>query len=300
MFQIPVFGKCRALWEQDEQVSESLKKCDDLAAKRNQGRQRFPELKLDQETGRYVKCLNAMCRDLQLPKRDERYKFYHDFCRCLLGLQPFIESARWVRWIHLERALAIAAASGDLLTSALVLRTQIEELAVLSNLDKYARQTPCSLADLERKTRASTIECGEIRRYAELVKDRLLPRTQRATEEELTDPKNPPKKPRDLDFVFHRLNDYVHPNYGSHIVLITPERSAVASVLVDAFVAVYQQFFSLDWSSDIDGESEANKGKFPAIQTAQAELYTFLKRTIHELEGLAQQFDCPHDTAWIR
>ena len=44
------------------------------------------------------------------------------------------------------------------------------------------------------------------------------------------------------------LNSYVHPNYGSHIAALFPERTAAAQLLLKAAVAVYEAFFALSWT----------------------------------------------------
>jgi hypothetical protein len=44
------------------------------------------------------------------------------------------------------------------------------------------------------------------------------------------------------------LNSYVHPNYGSHIAALFPERGTAARLLLEAVVAVYDGFFALSWA----------------------------------------------------
>src|SRR3569833_2510587 len=44
------------------------------------------------------------------------------------------------------------------------------------------------------------------------------------------------------------LNGYVHPNYGSHIAALFPERTSAAPLLLDAVVAVYDAFSALSWA----------------------------------------------------
>jgi hypothetical protein len=44
------------------------------------------------------------------------------------------------------------------------------------------------------------------------------------------------------------LNSYVHPNYGSHIAALFPERTAAARLLLEAMLAVYEAFFALSWA----------------------------------------------------
>jgi hypothetical protein len=44
------------------------------------------------------------------------------------------------------------------------------------------------------------------------------------------------------------LNDYVHPNYGSHIAAAFPERTAAARILMEGIIAAYETFFALSWA----------------------------------------------------
>ena len=51
-----------------------------------------------------------------------------------------------------------------------------------------------------------------------------------------------------LEMARAALNSYVHPNYGSHIAALFPERSSAARLLLEAVVGVYEAFFALSWS----------------------------------------------------
>src|SRR5262249_22161884 len=51
-----------------------------------------------------------------------------------------------------------------------------------------------------------------------------------------------------LAIVHRRLNDYVHPNYGSHLLALFPERSAAGAVLLDAAIGVYECFLEISWA----------------------------------------------------
>jgi hypothetical protein len=54
------------------------------------------------------------------------------------------------------------------------------------------------------------------------------------------------------------LNAYVHPNYGSHIAALYPERAAAAHLLLTAILAVYDAFFKLLWAKrDLAGPAAA-------------------------------------------
>jgi hypothetical protein len=44
------------------------------------------------------------------------------------------------------------------------------------------------------------------------------------------------------------LNDYVHPNYGSHTAALFPERATAARILLEGLIAAYEEFFALSWA----------------------------------------------------
>jgi hypothetical protein len=48
--------------------------------------------------------------------------------------------------------------------------------------------------------------------------------------------------------VREQLNSYVHPNYGSHITALFPERGEAARLLLQATVVAYSAFFEFSWS----------------------------------------------------
>jgi hypothetical protein len=104
--------------------------------------------------------------------------------------------------------LAIASTTGDLLTAALVLRTQIEELAVLCKLQRFEQETPRSWHDLREVKRPTKPQCQIIRSHAILLRDRVLPRISLPSTESLHRAKKLPKKPKSLDEHFLLLNDY--------------------------------------------------------------------------------------------
>jgi hypothetical protein len=44
------------------------------------------------------------------------------------------------------------------------------------------------------------------------------------------------------------LDAYLHPNYGSHIAALFPERTEAARLLLECLIAVYEAFFDLSWA----------------------------------------------------
>src|SRR5262249_49970951 len=159
------------------------------------------------------------------------------------GVRPLVHAVVWPRWLYLERALESASQAGDLLFGALVLRTMAEEVGALRRLDRFER------ALMDRPGPVTAMALHSIRAHGDLLSARFLP----------LDPEQPTltnavdveplsaQEERELDAASKRLNDYVHPNYGSHLLALFPERSSAGRVLIDATISVLEHFFSLSW-----------------------------------------------------
>ncbi len=162
------------------------------------------------------------------------------------ALAPAMRAAAWPRWLFLERAFFDSSNTGDLLFSALAIRTMCEEVQKLASLDLDAAE----IAKLAESDNATD--------NARLI---LFLRTARANLDAPRDPRNfDPTSERDLDHTDtssprlqsakQALNDYVHPNYGSHIAALFPERAAAARVLLEGIIAAYDSFFALSWAEE--------------------------------------------------
>ncbi|MDP2607231.1 MAG: hypothetical protein Q8S00_32240 [Deltaproteobacteria bacterium] len=138
---------------------------------------------------------------------------------------------------------------GDLLFGALVLRTQIEDLGTLLRLEQIQGQLRA-----ERLANSEASEVGvslpSIEEMLDFLWERFLPRFESPGVEEMGAKKpNAPviELPNELYESVRALNDYVHPNYGSHMAAIFPETSASGSILLTAFNTAYDAFFKLDF-----------------------------------------------------
>ncbi|RUV90832.1 hypothetical protein [Mesorhizobium sp.] len=159
-------------------------------------------------------------------------------------VSPALRAAAWPRWLLLERAFLDASATGDLLFAALVLRTLCEEAMRLHALDIDANR----LAILAESTRKE--DQDRLKQFVSFAWASLARLSTNTIIEGGGWPSfNPTAKalPR-LERARAALNSYVHPNYGSHIVALYPERSAAATLLLEAVAAVYEAFFALSWS----------------------------------------------------
>src|SRR5262249_43973324 len=138
-------------------------------------------------------------------------------------LRPLIEAAVWPRWLLLEAALEEANVSGDLHLAALVLRTQIEELDALQGVACLFAHTPQLIGD------GQLLVTG-----IEVLRKRVLPRVRAKSAEELLEPAGEVPgaihRAERLKKAFDALGDYVHPNYGSHILSLRPHSVEAATV----------------------------------------------------------------------
>jgi hypothetical protein len=159
-------------------------------------------------------------------------------------LTPLLEACVWPRWLLLEAALDEASISGALHLSALLLRTQIEELGAL-----------WTVATVLSPTRFHSLDDASFAAAIGTLSGRVLPRVQAKTTEQLIGPATAEScdvRSPALQEAYDQLSEYVHPNYGSHILSVRPQDPEAASVFVEAFVAVYGSFLSLPWAQEVE------------------------------------------------
>jgi len=160
------------------------------------------------------------------------------------AVAPALRAAAWPRWLFLERAFFDGSNTGDLLFSALVIRTMCEEVQRLHSLDLDAAEVG---------KLAASEDAADCARFM------LFLRMARANLDSPEDPRQiDPSQWSDVDTAAisssrlqsakQALNDYVHPNYGSHIAALFPERAAAARILLEGLIAAYDAFFALSWA----------------------------------------------------
>lgn len=235
MLTIPIFRPWRPLW--DAQLPDATRQLDELAKERQPGRQVPPPVHDWSDAQRVL-------RAVQLAGgRVSSYEFMQQ------KIEPLLRVCVWPRWLLLEAALDHAATSGDLHVSALILRSQIEELDAL-------RTVATVLSRREEGPWDGDAMADAIRTLT----NRVLPRLHTKTEEQLlgraSDSAMTATRPERLQRAFDRLSEYVHPNYGSHVLTVRPHDVEAAEVLVEAFVAIYDTFLSLPWAKDVDDSRE--------------------------------------------
>ncbi len=233
MLRVPVFRPWRPIW--DVQLGGTTRKLDELAAKRNRGRQVPPPIQDFSEVHRILIALHLSEGRVSSAKFEK--------------IEPLLRACVCPRWLLLEETLDYAANSGDLHLCALVLRSQIEELDALRAAAIVL--SCCEEGSWDRDRIADAIRT---------LTKRVLPRLQTETEEQLVEQSSDAAiaatRPEPLQRAFDRLSEYVHPNYGSHVLTVRPHSVEAAKVFSEAFVAIYEAFLSLPWAEDPDHGSE--------------------------------------------
>jgi hypothetical protein len=292
MFPIPVFSSWRPIWNRDEITKNLADVADSLAQRRNQilaGSTEVRDLRRLAPRLREFRLLHEE-RPEKLKQRDPTL-LYNSYVSGIAEFHPIIEAARWGRWLLLEQALADAMQYGDLLFGALVLRTQIEDLGVLLRLEQIEHEMlPKSSSTYGASDVAGDTELAAVEEFVDFLWERFLPRFERPTPEEMGAQKRNDlviQRPAELAGSFSALNDYVHPNYGSHIAAIFPETSASGRILLTAFNAVYDQFFKLDFVQRCPVRRAHSLLKLP-VSYVRA-LRRFVERTLPRLDRMLQK-----------
>ena len=252
MLTTPIFRPWRPIW--DAQLADVTQRLDELAKQRQKGRQAPPVVHDSSDFQRIVLAVQlAGGRVSSLRYMQEK-------------IEPILRACVWPRWLLLEAALDLAANLGDLHLSALVLRSQIEELDAL-------------------RTAATVLSCRDENSWnhnamanaIHTLANRVLPRLQTKTDEQLveqaSDAAMAATRPEPLQRVFDQLSEYVHPNYGSHVLSVRPHGVEAAKVFVEAFVAIYEAFLSFPWAKEGD---DSHKDPTPRDQTDSPDPYLIL------------------------
>jgi len=243
MFPTTLFAAWRPIWETSEEVRTIGARADQLASARNALAIVVPDSSILERFREALYLFNLLYKARGEPKRGREREFVEAYSRAIQALRPLIQAARWPRWLQLEEALAATIDVSGFLAAALLLRTQIEDLAIQLEIEvwdrKLAHEDWCTSGYISRE------DCARIREYASLLKDHILPQPSASTRDELATKcefNADALLPADLQECRKRLNDYVHPNYGSHLAIIRPEESRAGEVLLHSFACVYEAF----------------------------------------------------------
>ena len=235
MLTTPVFRPWRPIW--NAQLGDATCRVDELAEERQKGRHTPP--RLVDSSGVEPDVLALHLTEGRVPSSE----FMQE------KIEPLLRACVWPRWLLLEEALDHAANSGDLHLSALVLRTQIEELDAL-------RIVASVLSRREEGSWYGDAMADALRTLTKRVLPSLQTKTEQQLVEQASDGSIAAARPQALRQAFDRLSEYVHPNYGSHVLSVRPHSVDAAKVFIDAFVAIYEAFLSLPWAKDADTGDE--------------------------------------------
>jgi hypothetical protein len=238
-----LFTTWREAWCKHADIAELLREAETLIARRSNGSHKYPILP-DAAFAHAENAAEAMGLWLDGKLPPPEVGPVGEVARSLYNYTwPMLQAAAWPRWLLLEQAFQDASDTGDLQFAALTLRTMCEEIERQRPLDidqsRFVSLAVSNLAD-DQERFVAILKCVRAS-IVPLAKDALdLPNSDGRTDKLAPD--------TDLDCARASLNDYVHPNYGSQVVALYPERTTAARILLTAVVVVYRAFFALSWS----------------------------------------------------
>ena len=158
-------------------------------------------------------------------------------CRQLV---PLVKAGMHARWLEIESGICDCLMKNDMLAAALLARGLVEEADRCQLIDK----------DLKELQSSSLRYSPQLRDIMHRLYFWGLPRLRPRTMDEMKVPV-PRRKYEEMDqrlsLSMQELNDYVHPNYGSHVALLRPLDSHVLETLNNVLIKTYEIFFEIDW-----------------------------------------------------
>jgi hypothetical protein len=227
-----------------------LERLDSLRSRRLQGNHKIPKFSMAMDLAKQRQIFDKIETSLSsgvAPDVEQVHQWKKE-------LESVLHLERWGRYLHLEHSLEIASRSGDLLFAALLLRSMGEETLRLLVLE-YPVESP--YLSFKNSTDALTAWLAGafialeplVRSHDHSIKKEEHHYFQLALASEADSP---------LKQITRSLNDYVHPNFGSHVLAIFPEQSASSKLLIEAAIGIYEAFLSMGWASSplqIEGQA---------------------------------------------
>lgn len=246
-----IFPLWRDLWAQTDGLTALLNAADAALrtrSTRNQRMPRWPEVPDKKALSTAIRAAEFWASGS--PPQDECRR-YAIACNIFSVLKQPLEAAAWPRWLLLEQAFLDASSTGDLLFSALCLRTMCEEVQRLHVIALDERQIAelAGSQELAQKERLEIFMAVSWTMLGSFLPERTLdrkewPLTGNKRERALLSA-SPPR----LETIRAALNAFVHPNYGSHIAALFPEDPSTGRLLLEAVLAVHDAFSALPWVS---------------------------------------------------
>lgn len=245
MRPLKLFPVWREAWCSATDIPRLLQGAEELLARRSKGNQRFPIVP-DTAVERNSIVADAMGRWLQGEPPPPSVRPAGEVAKALYDQAwAVLRPAAWPRWLLLEHAFEDASETGDLHFAALILRTMCEELERLRLLDldqfQFVEMATSENPD-ERRSFLEVLACARACLKPLEIDFLDPPKSERGADE--------PHRDGELEKARSSLNDYIHPNYGSHVAALYPERDTAGRILLNAAVVAYREFFKLSWSEE--------------------------------------------------
>ena len=262
MYTTPLFSHWRPIWEATGKVKALLRHCDELAEQRNELTYEVSTLSVTPRIADECYLFLLLCRDEQTDGTATLEKNAKMLADCFTWLEPVICPSLTPRWIDLEVSLSLASEIGDLLLSALVMRNLIEELFLHQKVIEI-RQT---VVQIREGSNLSAEEFYRFRQRCYEVSSYVLPRFRGwehlERQRDLRRRRFTEGMEPNLVDVYSQLGDYVHPNYGSHLLFVKPYDNLAGIVVGRAFKTIYERLFrsELPMSTPVRSQTQQQFG----------------------------------------
>ena len=240
IYSLPLFKNWKTRWvEADSQLADLFSTLEKELAKRNQSLPSSAKgdiYSYISEIKRFEKEFDALT-NAENPSR----QMLRDFQKLVKKLVPLVQNAAWVRWLDLEKGLSVALSTENLLSATVLTRSLAEEAIRGIALAK-------SIELVEASSSKSRQE--DLKRVGKNFIDWGLPRTNQKSANDLNKKARTVKRNqdnKDIDLARIRLNDYVHPNYGSHRVAYDPWGTMARKILCECLLQIYGGLNSKPW-----------------------------------------------------
>jgi len=261
LFAIPIFPNYRTSWiENIPTIEEKIAELEFNLNRRNSHLPAHPKGK----SVAYKNEINLFYREFgEFSNKEKEHVTNLEICWNLARkLVPLIRTANWVRWFDLEKGLAIAFDSENILSSTLITRTLAEE----------------TIRGMILENNCQTLINGDIsHRDMQMIgknfKDWGLPRIEKKSIEEITKKSRRLKKNASNSEIIdlkNKLNDYVHPNYGSHRIVLDPLNTSSPELFISSLNSIFDNFFKHPW--------------LDTKHTVKSKKQIYIKKSINEID----------------
>lgn len=183
-----------------------------------------------------------LLRDRTFPSRHHRRRFI----KALKDVTPLIVQGLWTRWLDLEAGAGAAARAESLLPLAILARSFGEETLRCGDI--------CQKLNMLFDPKAGSFSDSEFVDLTERLRAWALPRLRQRSVDDLKSHRMRwavSEHSEQLEEARRDLNDYVHPNYGSHTMIDDVASPFGAIVVMRSLCAVYEFISDQPWMTDL-------------------------------------------------